>query len=139
MMNLKLWLNQQGLSVRELALQMEVPLKTVQDWVYRRIEPSPVNREKLNELVRCTHHWVIEGSNGPLSEGVCQNCGEKREFKNSGGLKSPWSSRQTPPRKNGAVMPGGSNGNNGSTVVNGNNGNNGTNVTNGTNGTNGTI
>ena len=107
-MNLRYWLNQQGLSVRELALQMEVPLKTVQDWVYRQIEPSPPNREKLSEFVQCTHHWVIESSNGPLSEGVCQRCGEKRDFKNSGGLKSPWSGRQTSKRRNGAAMHNGS-------------------------------
>ena len=107
-MNLKYWLNQQGMSVREFALQMEVPLKTVQDWVYRQIEPSPVNRDKLSEIVQCTHHWVIESSNGPLSEGVCQLCGDKKDFKNSGGLKSPWSSRQAPRGRNGATMQGGS-------------------------------
>jgi hypothetical protein len=107
-MNLRIWLNQQGLSVRELALQMEVPLKTVQDWVYRRIEPSPANRQKLNEFMQCTHYWVIASSNGPLSEGVCQHCGEKREFMNSGGIKSPWSGRQTSQRKNGAAVQDGS-------------------------------
>ena len=104
-MNLRFWLNQQGLSVREFAFQMAVPLKTVQGWVYRGKEPSGVNREKLNELVNCTHHWVIESPHGPLSEGVCQYCGEEREFKNSEGLISPWSSRQTSARRNGADLP----------------------------------
>jgi len=32
-MDLKLLLQQQGLSVRQLAFELEVPLKTVQDWV----------------------------------------------------------------------------------------------------------
>ena len=34
-MNVKLRLQQQRLSVRQLAIELEVPLKTVQDWVYR--------------------------------------------------------------------------------------------------------
>ena len=38
-MNVKLLLQQQGLSVRQLAAELEVPLKTVQDWVYRARGP----------------------------------------------------------------------------------------------------
>jgi len=30
----------------------------------------------------CRHHWVIESPAGPVSNGVCRLCGEKREFKN---------------------------------------------------------
>ncbi len=30
----------------------------------------------------CLHYWVIEPASGPLSPGVCQICGEDREFKN---------------------------------------------------------
>lgn len=30
----------------------------------------------------CRHHWVIQPANGPFSQGVCQTCGEVREFKN---------------------------------------------------------
>ena len=29
------------------------------------------------------HHWQIEAATGPTSPGVCLNCGERREFKNS--------------------------------------------------------
>ena len=96
MMNLRFWLRQQGFSARELALQLEVPLKTVEDWVYRGVSPSPENRERLNEFVNeeCAHHWLIERPQGPLSEGVCQHCGEKREFKNSAEPKTPWQTRQ---------------------------------------------
>lgn len=31
----------------------------------------------------CCHHWAIEPANGPFSQGVCHNCQEVREFKNS--------------------------------------------------------
>ncbi|MDP6495049.1 MAG: helix-turn-helix transcriptional regulator [Dehalococcoidia bacterium] len=108
-MNLKIWLSQQGLSVREFALQMEVPLKTVQDWVYRERDPSPINKERLKEFMNCTHHWVIGIPHGPLSEGICQHCGEKREFRNSEELISPWSSRQASARRNGAATQNGRN------------------------------
>ena len=85
MVDLKSWLHEQGLSVRELAVQLDLPRKTVEDWVYRGAVPSPHNNERLIEFIgtECTHHWVIDRPNGPLSEGVCQRCGERREFKNS--------------------------------------------------------
>ena len=31
---------------------------------------------------KCSHHWVIESAVGPVSPGVCQTCGEVREFEN---------------------------------------------------------
>ena len=83
MMNLKLWLRQQDMSVRELAAELEVPLKTVQDWVYRGVAPSPVNQEKLAGLMKCTHHWDIDTANGPASRGVCKLCQVVRWFDNS--------------------------------------------------------
>jgi len=82
MVDLKSWLGEQGLSVRELAVQLDLPRKTVEDWVYRGVVPSPANMLRLSNIM-CTHHWVIDRPNGPLSEGVCQRCGEKREFRNS--------------------------------------------------------
>ena len=85
-MNLRLLLQQQGLSVRQLAFELEVPLKTVQDWVYRGVVPSTANQEKLDEVVACTHHWVIETPEGPFSKGRCRVCGEGREFSNSVGF-----------------------------------------------------
>lgn len=42
--------------------------------------------EVLNELPMeqtCCHHWIIESANGPVSEGFCMKCEEKREFRNS--------------------------------------------------------
>ncbi len=83
MIDLKSWLNDQGLSVRELALQLEVPLKTAQDWVYRDVTPSAENQRKLDEFIVCAHHWVIDAASGPVSQGTCRVCGESREFKNS--------------------------------------------------------
>jgi hypothetical protein len=31
----------------------------------------------------CCHHWVIESPDGPTSSGICRDCGEMRDFKNS--------------------------------------------------------
>ena len=31
---------------------------------------------------RCMHYWVIQPATGPVSPGICQSCGEGREFKN---------------------------------------------------------
>ena len=94
-MNLRFWLSEQGLSVRELAVQMDAPLKTVQDWVYRGVTPSSENKDRLVEFIKaeCTHHWVIDRPNGPLSEGVCQRCGEEREFFNSPAATLMWTYR----------------------------------------------
>lgn len=29
------------------------------------------------------HYWMIEGQDGPTSDGVCKYCGESRRFSNS--------------------------------------------------------
>ena len=42
-MDLKTWLDDQGLTVRVLAQELAVPLKTAQDWVYRGAVPSAAN------------------------------------------------------------------------------------------------
>ena len=85
MMDLKSWLGEQSISVREFALELEVPLKTAQDWVYRGVAPSAENRNRLTGFIssRCAHHWVIDAANGHFSRGVCQLCNEMREFENS--------------------------------------------------------
>ena len=85
MLNLRVWLREQGLSVKELASNLDVPLPTVEHWVYRGTAPSQHNAERLNDFISatCTHHWVIEAASGPLSVGMCQRCGEEREFQNS--------------------------------------------------------
>ena len=85
MMDLKTWLEEQGLTVRELAQDLDVRREVAQDWVYRGKAPSPENQDRLTQYVMatCAHHWVIEPSNGPLSGGVCRRCGQSREFQNS--------------------------------------------------------
>ncbi len=103
MMDLKYWLRDQGLTVRELALELEVPLRTAEEWVYRDVVPRAENRERLTDYVisHCAHYWIIDVPNGPLSEGVCQRCGEKKAFSNS--VDSPYNStpdsKKTPPRR----------------------------------------
>ena len=92
-MNLRLLLQQQGLSVRQLASELEVPLKTVQDWVYRGVVPSPANQEKLDEVVSCTHHWIIDTPDGPVSKGRCKLCRQVREFSNSVETWGGWTNR----------------------------------------------
>ncbi len=82
-MDLNLLLQQQGLSVRQLAVELELPLKTVQDWVYVGVVPSPENQAIIVEVVVCSHHWVIQTPDGPVSIGRCKVCGEEREFNNS--------------------------------------------------------
>ncbi len=91
MLDLKPWLGVQGLTVRDFALGLDVPLKTAQDWVYRGVVPSTENQSKLSEYVRthCAHYWVIAVPNGPISEGTCQRCGRVREFQNSAEYASP--------------------------------------------------
>ena len=90
MVDLKPWLAVNGLTVRDCALELDVPLKTAQDWVYRGVVPSTANQDKLTEYVHahCAHHWVIAVPDGPFSEGVCQRCGHVREFKNSAELNT---------------------------------------------------
>ena len=41
--------------------------------------PLPTQEE---EDARCRHHWVIQPAMGPESQGICQSCGEVRDFKN---------------------------------------------------------
>jgi hypothetical protein len=38
----------------------------------------------VNTAVRaCTHHWIIEPPNGPVSTGRCGRCGHERTFDNT--------------------------------------------------------
>ena len=43
------------------------------------VEPE----EPATEEVLCQHHWIIEPSAGPTSNGVCQRCGAEKEFQNT--------------------------------------------------------
>ena len=41
--------------------------------------PTPTQAE---EDAQCRHYWVIQPATGPLSQGICQTCGETKDFKN---------------------------------------------------------
>jgi hypothetical protein len=46
---------------------------------------APATTEENNDepaVSTCRHHWVIQPADGPVSNGLCQVCGETREFKN---------------------------------------------------------
>jgi len=32
--------------------------------------------------IECTHHWILEGQNGPKSMGIYKKCSDKKEFSN---------------------------------------------------------
>ena len=40
-------------------------------------------RTTRGRKIKCSHHWVISGPEGPVSSGSCKNCGAKKEFSNS--------------------------------------------------------
>ena len=105
MVDLKPWLAANGLTVRDFALGLDVPLKTAQDWVYRGVVPSTENQDKLTEYVHehCAHHWVIAVPNGPISEGTCQRCGHQKGFQNSI-HENRWPSNKAPTPTHSAVQ-----------------------------------
>ena len=37
---------------------------------------------EVESAPQCSHYWVIQPATGPLSQGICQACGEVRDFKN---------------------------------------------------------
>ncbi len=51
-------------------------------------QKAPITEPPVTETVeeqaepQCCHHWAIQPATGPVSSGVCQVCGEVREFKN---------------------------------------------------------
>jgi hypothetical protein len=32
--------------------------------------------------IECCHHWIIDSPHGPISQGLCKNCGAEKEFLN---------------------------------------------------------
>ena len=47
---------------------------------------TPIAAEITDDLIdqgpQCMHYWVIQPATGPVSPGICQTCGDTREFKN---------------------------------------------------------
>ena len=46
------------------------------------VQQAPVIDSVEPTILVCQHHWVIQPAEGPFSNGVCQVCGETRDFKN---------------------------------------------------------
>jgi hypothetical protein len=56
--------------------------------------------ESVPQLISdCCHHWLIESPGGPTSAGMCRDCGEIRDFKNSIQVTS-WASAGSQASKN---------------------------------------
>ena len=47
----------------------------------------------LEDPDTCTHHWRIDSSNGPHSNGYCLRCGSERLFANSVETDNSWRQR----------------------------------------------
>ena len=49
MVDLKTWLNEQGRTVWDFALDLDAPLKTARDWVYRGATQPVKNQDKISD------------------------------------------------------------------------------------------
>ena len=104
MLELKPWLAVNGLTLLDFARGIEVPLRTAEGWVNRGVVPSTAYQGKLTEYLHehCAHYWVIAVPDGPISEGVCQLCGQVRGFNNSVEYTPMYTNRGNPDK----VIPG---------------------------------
>ena len=59
----------------------EVP--TMESNVMTLIRDNRVTPQEVAGPSVCHHHWLIEAPNGQFSKGVCRNCQEVRQFRNS--------------------------------------------------------
>lgn len=47
------------------------------------VNPDAVNQNNEEPTTPiCPHYWVIQPAEGPVSQGICQICGQTKEFKN---------------------------------------------------------
>ncbi len=69
-----------------------------------RLETAP---EEPTCKGKCCHYWIIEPADGPTSKGMCQFCGEEKEFDNCGpDLWSRWArDALTPAEFSGSGLP----------------------------------
>jgi len=49
----------------------------------------------VNERNDCVHHWTIDASNGPYSNGYCLRCGLQGQFANSAETSTGWGGNST--------------------------------------------
>ena len=46
-------------------------------------QTSPIKQLQTKSADQsCQHIWIIQPATGPLSDGVCESCGESKEFQN---------------------------------------------------------
>ncbi len=45
-------------------------------------QSAEITEDVIEEAPQCMHYWVIQPATGPVSPGICQTCGEARDFKN---------------------------------------------------------
>ena len=48
----------------------------------QNVGASTIDAAIVDEGPQCMHYWVIQPATGPFSPGICQTCGETRDFKN---------------------------------------------------------
>jgi len=70
------WFQKVGL-LQPLTIKFRGNIKAMVDYAF------PNRNIENGELGNCEHHWRIETPNGPTSAGLCSQCGEVREFRNS--------------------------------------------------------
>ena len=58
-------------------------------------KPEEAEAETQQVKETCTHHWLIDPPDGPVSKGVCKKCGAEKDFKNYI-FYSPWESESSP-------------------------------------------
>lgn len=59
-----------------MAVQTKTKIKEQAIWEKENMFNDLTVRQK------CRHHWLIESAGGPISQGVCQVCGMKKDFDN---------------------------------------------------------
>ena len=45
-------------------------------------QTTEITNAFIDEGPQCMHYWVIQPATGPVSPGICQTCGDARDFKN---------------------------------------------------------
>lgn len=49
---------------------------------YKRKHVTPERVVETRDANTCQHYWKLSSPNGPMAKGVCQKCGETKEFPN---------------------------------------------------------
>jgi hypothetical protein len=82
-------------------IQKEQPIKVVLFVQYREsrevkemakanAQGPEVSKTGVQKKKDCRHHWMIQPATGPVSDGICQNCGDVQQFFNSIDYEAAW-------------------------------------------------